>query len=182
MTERDIIKLIQNDPWMIKILEIAESLHLHDWAIGAGFLRNKVWDYLHGYKKEKIDTADIDLVYYDPQGNHQKEDEELSEKLKNQTGIAWEVANEYYAHEWNNLPPYTSTTDALSKWPETATGIGVTIRDGQLVLIAPHGIDDLVNLIIRPTPLFLNNPDKIRERVKKKQWIEKWPKLKLLLD
>ncbi|KKT42235.1 hypothetical protein A2W54_02675 [Candidatus Giovannonibacteria bacterium RIFCSPHIGHO2_02_43_13] len=178
MTEKDILNLIIEDKWMMNILHIAEKLDLPDWVVGAGFVRNKVWDYLHGYNKLGVDTADIDLVYYDPSGNGQDADEKLSEKLKGETGVKWEVVNEAYAHKWNNLPPYKSTEDALSQWPETATAIGVKLENGELKLIAPHGISDLVNLIIRPSPKFADT-SKVKERVRQKKWLEKWPKLKV---
>ena len=178
MTEQDILNLISKNKWMMKILHIAEKLDLPDWIVGAGFVRNKVWDYLHGYNKPEVDTADIDLVYYNPNGNDQKTDEKLSEKLKEETGIEWEVVNEAYAHKWNNLPPYKSTEDALSQWPETVTAIGIRLKNGKLKLVAPYGISDLVNLIIRPSPKF-TDADKVKERVKQKKWLEKWPKLKI---
>jgi len=162
---------------MIGVLRTAEILNLPDWVIGAGFVRNKVWDHLHGYSKPKVDTADIDLVYFDPDGNDEEADQKLSQKLKNDTGIDWEIVNQVYAHKWNNLPPYTSSENAISQWPETATGIGVKIESGELKLIAPHGIDDLVNLIVRPSPRFLDGLARVKERAKKKQWFEKWPKL-----
>lgn len=178
MNKTDILNLIKNDEWMMSILKTASELNLPDWVIGAGFVRNKVWDYLHGYSKPRVDTNDIDLVYYDPLGNDEKSDQELSEKLKKETGMDWEVVNETYAHKWDDLPPYKSTKDALSQWPETATGIGITIEKGKLKLIAPYGIDDLVNLIIRPTPKFPGGIEKVRQRAKEKKWLEKWPKLK----
>src|SRR3989338_8510243 len=178
MTEKDILNLIIEDKWMMNILHIAEKLDLPDWVIGAGFVRNKVWDYLHGYNKSGVDTADIDLVYYDPNGNVQKEDERLSEKLKKETSVDWEVVNEFYAHKWNNLPPYKSTEDALSQWPETATGIGVKLEGGKLKLIAPHGISDLINLVVRPSPKFPDGMERVKERANEKKWTAKWPKLK----
>lgn len=185
MTEEDVLSLIRQDPWMIDILRAAEKINLKDWLIGAGFLRNKVWDYLHGRQKEKVDTADIDLIYYDPEGNDQKTDETLSKKLKKETGINWEIVNECYAHKWNNLPPYASAYDALSQWPETATAVGVKIENGQLRIIAPYGIGDLVNLIIRPSPKFVveeakigvDGPKRVKERIVQKKWLEKYPKL-----
>lgn len=180
MTEQDILNLIKNDKWMMDILHTAENLHLSDWIIGAGFVRNKVWDYLHGYSKSSVDTADIDLVYFNSEENDQKADEELSQTLKNKTGMIWEVVNEAYAHAWNNFPPYISSEDAISRWPETATAIGVKTENGELKLIAPYGIADLINLIVRPSPKF-TDIDKIKERVKQKRWLEKWPKLKLLI-
>lgn len=178
MNEQDILKLISNDKWMMDILRKAESLNLPDWAVGAGFVRNKVWDHLHGYSGAQVDTADVDLVYYDPNGNNEEADEKLSQKLKNETGINWEAVNECHAHAWNHLLPYKSTADAISQWPETATSIGIKLENGKLELIAPHGIDDLVNLIIRPTPTFKDGIQGVRERAREKRWLEKWPKLK----
>lgn len=178
MTEQDILRLIENDPWMMKIIHIAADLDLPDWIIGAGFVRNKVWDHLHGYSRSGVDTADIDLVYYDPTGNDEQADEELSRQLKEKTGIAWEVVNQFYAHAWNNLPPYDSVSNAIAQWPETATGIGVHIENGELKLLAPHGIDDLVNLVVRPSPTFQEGIEKVRERAQEKQWLKKWPKLR----
>lgn len=178
MTEQDILNLIKKDKWMMDILHTAEKLHLPDWVIGAGFVRNKVWDYLHGYNKLQVDTADIDLVYYDPTNDDQKTDGELSENLRKETKIKWEVVNQAYAHKWNDLPPYKSTEDALSQWPETSTAIGVKLENERLKLIAPYGIGDLVNLVVRPSPRFFD-VDKVRERVRSKKWLKKWPKLKI---
>lgn len=182
MTEKDILNLIEKDEWMMNILRIAEKQNFPDWAIGAGFVRNKVWDYLHGYDKKEVETNDIDFVYYDPNGNDQKTDEALSEKLRKETGINWEIVNEAYAHKWHNIPPYNSVEDAISQWPETATGIGVKIEDGGLKLIAPYGINDLVNLIIRPCPKFVGGFERVKERADKKRWLEKWPKLEFYKD
>ena len=167
---------------MMGVLRMAETLNLPDWMIGAGFVRNKVWDHLHGYSKPQVDTADVDLVYFDPKRNDEEADRKLSQKMQSETGIPWEIVNEAYAHRWNNLPPYTSSEDALSQWPETVTGVGVKIEDGELKLIAPHGIEDLVNLVVRPSPKFSGGLAKVKERAKAKRWLEKWPKLHFVLD
>ena len=181
MTENDILALIEKDPWMMEVISVAASLNLKDWIIGAGFVRNKVWDYLSGRNPNTVDTPDIDLVYYDPTGNDEAADEALSAKLQAQTGFNWEIINEFYAHVWNNLSPYKSTEDAISHWTETVTAIGVTLdQHGQLRLFAPYGIDDLVNFIVRPTPAFLDKIERIRERVAKKKWLEKWPNIRIV--
>jgi hypothetical protein len=117
-------------------------------------------------------------VYFDPHGNDESADEELSLKLREQTGIPWEIVNEYYAHTWNNLPAYGSTRDAISQWPETVTAIGVYIDEHDtLQLFAPYGIDDLVNFIVRPSPQFDGGIKRVRERVEQKGWIKKWPQI-----
>ncbi|HHP0981978.1 TPA: nucleotidyltransferase family protein, partial [Bacillus anthracis] len=48
-TEQDIVRLIENDEWMMNVLQIAKSLELPDWWICAGFIRSKIWDTLHNY-------------------------------------------------------------------------------------------------------------------------------------
>jgi hypothetical protein len=181
MTEKDILQIIQNDQWMMGVLNTARDLNLPLWIIGAGFVRNKVWDHLSGKDTDIVDTRDIDLVYFDKNGNDEEADEKLSNELKSKTGIEWEVVNEFYAHKWNNLPPYSSTEDAISQWPETVTAIGVTFdENNNLKLYAPYGIDDLINFIVRPSPKFKGGIEKVKERVNQKDWVKKWPKIKIL--
>lgn len=54
---------------------------------------------------------------------------------------------------------------------------GVKLENGKLTLMTPHGIDDLVNLIIKPSPNFTDALTFVKKRVEEKKWIEKWPKL-----
>ena len=59
-------------------------------------------------------------------------------------------------HSVNNVSPYTSSVDAISRFPETATALGVKFDGGDTVILtAPHGIDDVINLRVKPTPYFL---------------------------
>lgn len=180
MNNNDILALIKNDQEMMRVIKIAEAQYLKDWLIGAGFVRNKVWDYLHDKTGKEGYQSDIDLVYYDPDGNSEIKDSELGKQLKENTGIEWEVVNQFYAHKYNNIEPYSSTEDAISKWPETATGIGVTIKNNELVLVTPHGINDLVNMIVRPSPYMPGAIQRVHERMKKKNWLDRWPKLKVI--
>ena len=62
MTKKDIISLIENDAWMMDILSVVKTLELPDWWIGAGFIRSKVWDSLHGYTK-RTPLPDVDVIY-----------------------------------------------------------------------------------------------------------------------
>jgi hypothetical protein len=54
--------------------------------------------------------------------------------------------------------------------------------NNQLELLAPCGIKDLVSLTIKPTPFFMEDTDRMvvyHQRVEKKQWLKKWPELKI---
>ncbi len=84
-------------------------------------------------------------------------------------------------HRYNQEAPYTSSTDALSRWPETATCIGAQLTNADEVLLtAPHGVDDLLNLVIRLNPKFSRGKEIFLTRINKKQWQKKWPKLSVV--
>lgn len=179
MTEKEIIALIENDPWMMQVLHATESMNLPDWMIGAGFVRNKVWDELHGYQREVVDTADIDLIYFDSKNLSEQKEKDIDTELRKKININWATKNQARMHVVNNNDPYVSSRDALAHWVETATAVAVKIENGYPKLITPYGLDDLVSLIVRPTPYFKNDLEKFYERIEKKQWLKKWPKLKV---
>lgn len=83
-------------------------------------------------------------------------------------------------HARNDDKPYRSSTDAMRHWPETATAVAAKRGGNYLLEIAsPFGLDDLVNLLLRPTPRFANEKLPIyEERVRSKAWMELWPLLK----
>ncbi len=191
MTEQDIIDLIRKDKWMMDILRAAERLDLPNWWIGAGFVRSKVWDYLSGYKK-RTPLPDVDLIYFDPSdftkdeaGNFSvKSEDKYQERLSRlNSSVKWSVTNQARMHVYHKREPYKNSEEALSEWPETVTCIGVRLEDRKLKLIAPHGIEDLVNLVVRPIPkiklLYKHDPNKFENRMEEKKWLQKWPKLKI---
>ncbi len=177
MTKEEILKLVYDDPWMMAVLRAAQSLQLSDWMIGAGFIRNKVWDYLHGYQ-QRTPYDDIDLIYFDSQDVSEASEKKFEEILGNKLKVNWSVKNHARMHLINGDKPYASTADGLSHWVETATCTAIKLNDkDQLELIAPHGLDDLVNLIVRPSPKFTRQLNIFYDRISKKGWLAKWPKL-----
>lgn len=58
-------------------------------------------------------------------------------------------------HIRNYEQPYTSVEDAMKRWPETATAIGIQInRTNNIEIRAPHGLNDLFNMVIRRSKYF----------------------------
>lgn len=171
---------IQKDEWMMEILKSVRDLDLPDCWIGAGFVRNKAWDLLHHYNK-RTPFADIDVVFFDKENSTEKFEQSLESKLKEKyPQLKWEVINQARTHLWHQKAPYHSTEEAISDWVETATCVGVQLGfNNELKLIAPHGLDDLEQLILRPVPS-LKNMSLFNERIEKKSWLRKWPKLSVL--
>lgn len=133
--EEDVKALIQADNWMMEILNTAKLLNLPDWWICAGFVRSKIWDILHDFS-ERTTLSDIDVIYYDPTNINEAEEKELENRLKTlDPDVPWSVKNQARMHIVNNLPPYTSSVDAISKFPETVTALGVKLDErGKVIL------------------------------------------------
>jgi len=179
-TEADIARLVSNDSWMMKVLQAAETLNLPDWWIGAGFLRNKVWDSLEGNAFEA--TKDVDLVYFNADDTAPETDWAYDETLKRNFPFAeWEVRNQARMHYVNGFEAYTSTKDGISHWVETATCVAVKLEKGQLRFLFCYGLDDLCGLVARPTSHFVGTKliDLFYQRVEQKKWQQKWPHLKV---
>ncbi len=180
--EQDIIDLIISDDWMMHVLRIVQSLCLPDWCVCAGFIRSKVWDHLHGFARTCL--SDVDVAYFDANQadeSAEKEHEEILKKLDAST--PWSVKNQARMHTKNGHVPYISTADGLSNFPEVCTAIGAYLNaDGQVKLVAPYGVDDLVNLLVRPTPFFisLNRREIYEQRVATKGWNVRWHQLRIL--
>lgn len=176
-TEQDIVRLIENDEWMMNVLQIAKSLELPDWWICAGFIRSKIWDTLHNYEA-KTTMPDVDVIYYDSLHKDEIYEQSLETKLMNMdAAIPWSVKNQARMHVVNNMPPYSSSVDAISKFPETATSLGVTLDEkNNVILTAPCGIEDVLSLQVRPTAHFLESKERLhmyKNRVIKKNWQKK---------
>ncbi|XRE42289.1 hypothetical protein ACIVBQ_000493 [Tenacibaculum discolor] len=171
----ELVTIIKSDTWMLSILEAVHSLHLPDCWIGAGFVRNKVWDYKHNNKRTSLN--DIDVIYFDENDITKTRELAFEEQLKtiNPT-VNWSVKNQARMHLRNGHSPYKNCYEAISYWPETATAIAIQLNtNNQIEFIAPHGLDDLFNLVVKPTPNF----DLItyRNRVTNKGWKDTWNKL-----
>lgn len=176
--EQDIIKLIAADEWMMNVLQCASSLGLPDWWVCAGFVRSKVWDTLHLYEK-RTPLPDVDVIYFEADIVDEENEKRLERDLTNlDPTIPWSVKNQARMHVVNHVTPYLSSTDGMSKFPETATAIGVTLDDkGGLLLSAPYGVEDLIFMKIKPTPYF-EESQLFKDRLIAKKWSTKWPKVK----
>lgn len=178
-TENDIIRLIQKDSWMMEVLTATESLGLPDWWIGAGFVRNKVWNVLH--QTDELTTKDIDVIYFD-KADISKETEKGYENVLDKLlpSKNWTVKNMARMHLVNgdqDQREYFDSIDGFSHWPETVTCVAVKKVGEKLILEAPYGIDDIVNLQVRPNIKY-PSPTTYTRRIREKDWKDIWPKLR----
>ena len=184
--QRDrLCNMVRDSPWCIAALEAARSIGLSDWCIGAGAIRNLVWDHLHGYNDPTI-PGDIDLAHFDPSDLSRERDGKLAARLDRIfPGPEWDVVNQAGVHRWyperfgQKVAPFRNIDEALASWPEYATCIGVRLEpDDSMTVVAPHGLDDLFGMIVRHNPTRISK-DGFRDRLAAKRFNEKWPLARL---
>ncbi|WP_424767899.1 nucleotidyltransferase family protein [Paenibacillus sp. sgz302251] len=179
MLQQDIVNLIKVDERMMNILRTVGTLGLPDWCVCAGFVRSKVWDYLQGLQETRL--PDVDVVYFDAESTDESMEKEYERILIDlDSSVPWSVKNQARMHTKSGHAPYTSTADGLSHFPEVCTAIGVYLNsNGEVNLVAPYGVEDLIKLIVRPTPFFTSG-DKLtiyKQRIASKKWGATWNRL-----
>ncbi|RRR39654.1 nucleotidyltransferase family protein [Streptococcus suis] len=168
-------KYLSQDPDINRILEIVKDLDLADSWICAGTIRNFIWNH---YRFDK--NTDVDLIFYDEKISHQETKEIEANLRQRYPEYQWEVKNQVFMHIHSpDTSPYQSSKDAIEKFPERCTAIGVRQTEkGDIELFAPYGLTDIYNYLVRPTPHFIANSKRMylyKERIKKKNWKKQWP-------
>lgn len=169
--------LLKADESCMRILKLVANLGLPDCFVAAGFVRNKVWDHIHG-----SDTLlnDVDVIFYQQGDSTGRIEQEAQKKLHQiAADVNWQVKNQAYIHKRNGDPEYSGIRDALTYWPEKETAVAVRLLEGGILeIIAPFGVMTLFSGKISHNPkrdkaIFL-------ARLDKKQWLKIWPKLEVI--
>lgn len=171
--------ILQDDQYRMTAFEAVREMALPDSWIAAGFVRDAVWDHLHGRPVAKP-WGDIDILWFDPGRADKDCDREIESRLRQRwPNFRWSVKNQARMHLRNADQPYVSATDAMRYWPETATAVAVRLPlDGPLVINAPFGLDDLFAPRLAATPGFSGARRHIfDERIVRKKWLSRYPLL-----
>jgi hypothetical protein len=176
----ELTAILQRDPVLAQALPILAALDLPDAWIGAGAVRNPVFDHLHELKPAPL--ADIDVAWFDPADASPRRDADIEAELHRRApDLPWSVHNQARMHP-RNAPPYTSAVHAIGHWVETATAVAVRLDPrGEIEIAAPHGLDDLLGLVLRPVPAYQTRLDVFYARIAAKGWLRRWPLLTIRL-
>ena len=140
-TVKSIQELIFLDKKRLKLLELVADLALPDSWIGAGFVRNSVWDYLHDLPPTPLN--DVDVIFFSPREAY--DELKITESLALQEpSINWEVKNQARMHVKHGDKPYHNCAEAMMHWPEKETAVAVRLdKHGDIELCAPFGTGSL---------------------------------------
>ncbi|MFM4702614.1 nucleotidyltransferase family protein [Aeromonas bivalvium] len=171
--------LLRGDPYRMACLRLARTLALPDWALGAGFVRNLIWDHLHGCS-EPTPLNDLDLIYLDPADQTGAGEARHEAWLAARLSGPWQVRNQARMHLRQGVAPFTSSEQALSHWVELPTCIGVRLLpDDSLQWLAPFGFAPGWSLAVQPNERCRQPRAVFHERVASKGWRQIWPRLRI---
>jgi len=182
-TVQDVANFMAEQPVLIGLLRAVATLPVSDCWIGAGVIRNAVWDCLHDRPVQIATGSDVDVIYFDHSNSSSERDLTIERQLAAAYAeVPWSVRNQARMHEQNGDAPYRDSEDAIRHWPETATAVAARLQEGRVQIIAPYGIDDLVQMIVRPTPGFRTKLAVYERRLASKNWARRWPRLTFILS
>src|SRR5258708_13607320 len=127
----------------MSILETVRRCNPPDWLVGAGVIRNLVWDHLHQYQTP-TPLADIDVIFFDPQDVRPQRDRMVQQQLARRLPhVGWEATNQAAVHLWYedvfgfSVPALHSSEEAVGTGPETATSVAVQLLSTWEIYIRP---------------------------------------------
>jgi len=183
---KELERILRSNTWFMSVLRAARAANLPDWFVGAGAIRNVVWDHLHGHAVPTV-LPDVDVVFFDPQDLTTARDEAADAlPTARMPDVPWQAKNQAAVHVWYPdrfgyaVPPLTSCLDGIATWPETATCVGVRLSpDDSIVIAAPLGLNDLLNMVWRRNPP-RTTVESFRKRLHDKRVCEKWPQVRVI--
>ncbi|HJT58047.1 MAG TPA: nucleotidyltransferase family protein [Ktedonobacteraceae bacterium] len=185
---KELIQLIRSTHWFMSVLETVRTCNPPDWLVGAGVIRNLVWDHLHRYQTP-TPLADIDVIFFDPQDVRPERDHMVQQQLAQRLPhVTWEATNQAAVHLWYedvfgfSVPSLHSSEEAVGTWPETATSVAVRLLPtDEIHIVAPCGLSDLFNMVLRRNPCRVTHEQFI-QRLHAKQILRKWPHVQVIYD
>lgn len=176
----EFVELIKSNKDIMWDLSLIRELHLTEGYVAAGYVRNYIWDTLHGYRT-RTPLNDIDVIYFDKNKMDEEIEKQYEHRLRQKTGIStWSVKNQARMHIRNGDEPYHCIADAISYWPETVTAVGIRLEeDNSLSFVSPYGLEDIFECRVRRSPLF-KDESYYRSRIRSKRWQDIWPKLTII--
>jgi hypothetical protein len=179
--------LVRETPVLMEALRAARDVDPPDWLIGAGAIRDAVWDAVH--ERAPAMPRDIDVGFFDPGDLTPARDAEVLAALRARAPqLPWDAKNQAAVHLWYPqrfgiaVEPFRSTAEAIATFPETASCVGLRLLpDDEIDVVAPYGLEDLFGLVCRRNPARVSRAFYER-RVAEKAWAERWPSLRILSE
>ncbi len=185
--EEELTDLLRPSSWFMALLDHASAVAAPEWWIGAGAVRDLVWDERFGDGFDPANVRDVDVPFFDAADLSKERDRSVEEALKErEPNVVWDAKNQAAVHLWYparfgiEVDPLHSVAEAVATWPETATCVAVRLTDTRhLEVLAPYGLDDLLDGIWRTNPVRVT-ADEALSRLRRKDPASRWPAVRIV--
>ncbi|QZA81431.1 nucleotidyltransferase family protein [Deefgea piscis] len=159
-------------------LAAVANLGMPSAMICAGFIRNLIWDIAHAYPNP-TPLMDVDVVWFDTENTDRAIDEALEKQLRKKLScVRWQVRNQARMHLKYGVPAYSSSIDAVLRFPETATCLAAQLHPQHgLILSVDAGLIDAWSLCLAHNRRSGLPPNVAQDRAHTKAWQQQWPNL-----
>ncbi|MFI5012262.1 MAG: nucleotidyltransferase family protein [Hyphomicrobiales bacterium] len=178
--------IIRADPDLMRLLRVLRWLDLPQGRAVAGAIYQTVWNVLSGFPRG-TGIRDYDVVYFDEGDLSYEAEDVVIRRVAAATSdfkVKVETRNQARVHLWYEqrfgapYPPLACADQALLRYSTITHAVGVRLEaDGSLDVIAPFGLDDMFDMIIRRNPACPSTTahDEKAERAK-----ATWPRLRAI--
>ena len=156
-----LVASVRADPDLMHVLTTVRGLDLPDWRVFSGAVYQNVWNAITG-RPVGYGRKDYDLGYFDPDTSWDAEDvviKRIASAFDEPFRSTVEARNQARVHIWFpdrfNEPcdPLPDTDTALERFVAPCFAVGVRLEpDDQISVVAPFGLDDVFDMVIRPNP------------------------------
>lgn len=180
---RALVELIQSDVVLMTFLRGMDELGLPDPLLGSGIIYNTVWNVLTGRPQHR-GVNDVDIAYFDPSDrSYEAEDDVIRRVQSHFAGSPFpvQVRNQARVHLWFPdrfglaYPELTCSSDMLRYFATKTHAVAARLKQGEVVVYAPFGLDDLFSFRLRPNPVLSNRMTHERKGARA---LTLWPELR----
>lgn len=167
------------------ILQRLADLGLAEAWLVSGSVFQTVWNVLTG-RAPDYGIKDYDIFYFDGDTSWEAEDAIIRHVTAavSDMNVLVEVRNQARVHLWYRgkfeiaYPPLQSCTEGIDRFLAVVAQIGIRPSQTTYEVYAPHGLEDIFTLTVRPNPC--PNFSAHFYEAKAAAWKARWPELKVL--
>jgi uncharacterized protein len=162
---RRLEEIVRGDPDLMGLLTAAREVGLPQWRVVAGCLYQTAWNVLTN-KPARTGIKDYDLIYFDARDLSWEAEDQVVQRVALRMGhlpAPVEVRNQARVDLWfkqrfgADCSPLRCADEALTRYASIVHAVGVRLeRDDSLDIVAPFGLDDFFNMVIRPNRVLDN--------------------------
>jgi hypothetical protein len=185
MTEAEFTATVLRNPVNAAILTRLPQLQANDAWLVSGALFQTVWN-VRTQRAPDYGIKDYDVFYFDPDTSWDAENDVIARArhVFADVNAAIEVRNQARVHLWyeakfgSPYPPLARTTDGIDRFLMHNAQVGIRATNGGYDVYAPHGFDDIAQMIVRPNQTANFRRDRYLEKAER--WKSLWPEITIL--